>query len=75
MLRILLATTSIVVTTAALAQTQWYVVQDTGTKRCSVVSERPTTKTTVVVSPSGTVYKTREEAETGMRTVKVCKSR
>ena len=61
--------------TPVLAQDTWYVVQDTTTKRCSVVKERPTTKTTVVVSPSGSVYKTEEEARTGMRTVKVCESR
>ena len=30
--------------------------------------------TTTVVSPSGTVYKTRTEAETGMKSVKVCTS-
>jgi hypothetical protein len=51
----------------ALAQDTWYVVQDTTTKRCSVVKERPTVKTTVIVSPSGSVYKTEEEATTGMR--------
>jgi hypothetical protein len=61
--------------TSAWAQTTWYVVQDTATKRCTVVSERPTVKTTVVVSPSGTVYKTRTEAETGMKTIKVCEVR
>ena len=58
----------------ALAQDTWYVVQDSTTKRCSVVKERPTTKTTVVVSPSGSVYKTEEEARTGMRTIKVCET-
>jgi hypothetical protein len=28
-----------------------------------------------VVGPDGTVYKTREEASTAMKTVKVCESR
>jgi hypothetical protein len=27
-----------------------------------------------VVSPSGTVYKTKTEAETGMKTIKACSS-
>jgi uncharacterized membrane protein len=61
--------------TAAQAQTTFYVVQDTTTKRCTVVKERPTTKTTVVVGPSGKVYTTEEEARTAMRTIKVCETK
>ena len=53
--------------------TEWYVVQDPQTKRCTVVDKRPTTTTSVVVG-DGVVYKTREEAERGMKTVKVCTS-
>lgn len=57
----------------AFAQTtEWYVVQDTATKRCTIVDKKPTVTTQVVVTPSGTVYKTRTEAEAGMKTVKVC---
>jgi len=55
----------------ALAQ-EFYVVQDTTTKKCTIVEKKPTESTVTVVSPSGTVYKTRTEAETGMKTVKVC---
>ena len=62
-------------TVPAFAQDTWYIVQDTKTKRCSIVKERPTVKTTVVVSPGGTVYKTEAEATTAMRTVKVCETR
>jgi len=57
----------------AFAQTaEFYVVQDTATKKCSIVDKKPTTTTMTVVSPSGTVYKTKTEAEAGMKTVKVC---
>jgi hypothetical protein len=59
----------------ALAQDTWYIVQDTSTKRCTVVKERPTTKTTVIVGPAGTVYKTETEARKAMKTVKVCETR
>jgi hypothetical protein len=59
----------------ALAQDTWYVVQDTNTKRCSVVKERPTAKTTVIVGESGKVYKTESEARNAIRTVKVCETR
>ena len=55
----------------AFAQ-EFYVVQDTATKKCTIVDKKPTVSTMTVVSPTGTVYKTRAEAETGMKTVKVC---
>jgi uncharacterized membrane protein len=59
----------------AAAQATFYVVQDTKTKRCSVVKERPTTTTTVIVGDSGKVYTTEAEAEAAMRTIKVCETR
>jgi uncharacterized protein YdeI (BOF family) len=59
----------------ALAQSSFYVVQDATTKKCTIVSERPTTATTMVVSPAGVAYTTRAEAEADMKTVKVCATR
>ena len=56
----------------AFAQSSFYIVQDSATKKCTITSERPTTTTTTVVSPSGVTYTTRAEAEAGMKTVKVC---
>ena len=58
----------------ALAQDTWYIVQDTTTKRCTVVKERPTTTTSVIVGPTGVTYKTEAEASSAMRTVKVCET-
>ena len=52
---------------------EYYIVQDTTTKRCSIVEQRPTTTTTHIVGP-GTAYTTRTEAEGAMKTVKVCES-
>jgi hypothetical protein len=57
--------------TPALAD--FYIVQDTTTKRCTIVEQRPTSQTTVVVG-NGTTYTTRQEAEGAMKTVKVCES-
>ena len=73
-----LITTAAVVaalTVPALAQATFYVVQDTQTKRCTVVKERPTTKTMVVVGDSGKVYTTEAEAQSAIRTIKVCETR
>lgn len=51
----------------------FYVVQDAKTKKCTITETKPTTTETTVVS-GDTVYKTRAEAESGMKTVKVCTS-
>jgi uncharacterized protein with FMN-binding domain len=57
--------------TGAYAQTAgFYVVRDATTKKCTIVDQKPTTTTTTVVGDG--VYKTRTEAETGMKSVKVC---
>ena len=59
----------------AAAQTTYYIVQDTKTKRCSVVQEKPTTTTMTIVGPAGKVYTSETEAQTAMRTVKVCETK
>jgi len=60
--------------TGAFAQTsEFYVVRDTTTKKCTIVDKKPTTTTTTVVD-NGT-FKTRTEAETGMKTIKVCETK
>jgi len=53
----------------ATVSTEYYVVRDATTKKCSIVDKKPTTTTTIV--DNGT-FKTRTEAETGMKTIKVC---
>jgi hypothetical protein len=57
--------------TGAYAQTAgFYIVRDATTKKCTIVDQKPTTTTTTVVGDG--VYKTKTEAETSMKTVKVC---
>ena len=60
----------------ALAQgaMSYYVVQDVKTKKCTIVDKKPVASEATVVGPEGVVYKTRTEAETAMKTVKVCTS-
>lgn len=57
---------------AQMASTEYYVVQDSTTKKCTIVDKKPTTTTTVVVGDG--VFKTKTEAETGMKSIKVCTS-
>lgn len=61
------AATSIAQTASAQ---EVYVVRDATTKKCTIVDTKPTTTTTTIVD-NGT-FKTRTEAETGMKTMKVC---
>ena len=67
----LAAALAVAFSTAALAQTEFYVVQDVKTKKCTIVDKKPV-KTTEVTVLGNSVFKTRTEAETGMRSVKVC---
>jgi uncharacterized membrane protein len=53
--------------------TEYYVVQDASTKKCTIVDKKPTTTTMVQVGP--VAFKTRAEAESGMNTIKVCESK
>jgi hypothetical protein len=59
--------------TSAFAQTatstEFYVVRDEATKKCTIVDKKPTTTTTIV---DNGIFKTRTEAETSMKTTKVC---
>ena len=51
---------------------EFYVVRDAATKKCTIVDTRPTTTTTTIVDNG--MFKTKAEAETGMKTMKVCTS-
>jgi hypothetical protein len=57
-------------TIAGTAMADFYIVRDASTKKCTIVDTKPTTTITTVVD-NGT-FKTRTEAETGMKTMKVC---
>jgi hypothetical protein len=72
MKKIIAAAVLVAFVTPALAA-EFYVVQDVKTKKCTVVDKKPVTTTETVVG-DGAVYKTREEAMTGMKSVKVCTS-
>ena len=59
---------------AAAQTTEYYVVQDVKTKKCTIVDKKPTSTTEYSVLGDGTVFKSRTEAETGMKGYKVCTS-
>ena len=51
---------------------EFYVVNDATTKKCTVVDTKPA-RTGVAIVDNG-AFKTRTEAETGLKTMKVCTS-
>jgi len=53
----------------AFAAEEFYLVQDTVTKKCSIVEVKPTISTMSVV---GLVHKTKTAAETAMKADKGC---
>ena len=63
------AQTTITTTTTS---TEYYVVQDTATKKCTIVDKKPTIETMVQVGP--VAFKSRSEAESGIKTIKVCET-
>ena len=69
----LLVATVAIATFATPALADFWIVQDSSTKRCTIVEQRPTTTTTTIVG-GDTVFKTRVEAENQMKTVEVCKT-
>ena len=60
----------VAVAAPAFAQS-FYVVQDVKTKKCTITETKPASTDVTVVS-GDTVYKTKSEAESGMKSVKVC---
>ena len=56
--------------TQAASAAEFYIVRDATIKKCTVVDTKPTTTTTTVVGDG--VYKTKTEAESAVKTTKVC---
>jgi len=59
-------------TTTTSTTNEYYVVQDTATRKCTIVDKKPTTTAMVQVGPMA--FKSRTEAESGMKTIKVCET-
>jgi hypothetical protein len=72
-IKLVIAAAALVASVTPSLAAEFFIVQDTSTKRCTIVEQRPTTSTMIVVGPGG-AYATRAEAETSMKTVKVCET-
>jgi hypothetical protein len=67
MLRYVLPFAAMTALTAPALAAEYYVVQDTSTKKCRVVETRPTDKTVVVMGDKAFV--TRDEAERQIKVI------
>ena len=72
-LKTVMAAAVLIAVAGPAAAQSFYVVQDVKTKKCTITETKPSSTEVTVVS-GDTVYKTKAEAETGMKTVKVCTS-
>lgn len=69
-MKFVLALAMLVAFTASASAQSFYIVQDAATKKCTVVTEKPTVTSMDVIGD--TVYKTKTEAEAGLKTTTVC---
>ena len=58
---------------ASPAVAAFYVVQDSTTRSCSIVEQKPSGSSMIVVGGDNKVYQSRAEAETDMRAAAACR--
>jgi sporulation protein YlmC with PRC-barrel domain len=70
----LVATATLLATVATASAAEFYVVQDTSSKQCRIVEQKPSgsTVTVVILGGESRVYATRAEAETAMNSERSC---
>jgi hypothetical protein len=51
---------------------EFYIVRDLTTQKCAVVDKRPVTDTRTITMATDTIFKSRDDAEAGMKGIKVC---
>jgi hypothetical protein len=51
---------------------EFYIVRDRTTQKCTVVDKPPVTNIRTITLATDAIYKTRQEAESAMRAIKVC---
>lgn len=68
---ILASMAAISLATPAFAE-EWYIVKEKEGKTCTIVKEKPTVETTVIVDEYGEVYATEVEAQDAMKKTKIC---
>lgn len=68
----ILAGLAVITLVTPAAAEEWYIVKEKEGKTCTIVKEKPTVETTVIVDEYGEVYATEVEAQDAMKKTKVC---
>jgi hypothetical protein len=71
MFRFIIAGAALLFATQASALYEYYLVQDTATKECTIVEEKPTRASSIVVGAA--VYRTKGDAREAMKLTPDCK--
>jgi hypothetical protein len=61
-------------TPAGKAGSEYYVIVDTRTKKCTVVDKTPQVDSPAITLATDAIYATRTEAEAAVKSMKPCKS-
>jgi len=72
-MKMILLTIVVLVAFASPAFADFYVVQDTNTKECSIVEQRPTDASQALVGGAAAMYKDRAGAENALRNSVLCR--
>ena len=71
-LKLAVAALALVIATPTFAA-EYYVIQSTSNKKCSIASKKPTSDKMTLVG-DGSAYKTKKEARTALKAAEACKA-
>lgn len=57
---------------AAVWAEEFYIVRDLATQKCTVVNKPPVTNTRTITLATDAIFKSRADAEAGVKSIKVC---
>ena len=57
---------------AAAWAEEFYIVRDLATQKCTVVNKPPVTNTRTITLATDAIFKSRADAEAGIKSIKVC---
>jgi hypothetical protein len=57
---------------AAVWAEEFYIVRDLATQKCTVVNKPPVTNTRTITLATDAIFKSRADAEAGIKSIKVC---
>jgi hypothetical protein len=66
------ATVSVLAMASPAYAEQYFIVKEKDGKTCTIVKEKPTDETMVLIDEDGVVYTTEVEAQEGMKKTKIC---